>query len=147
MVLDLEIHQMDVETAFLHAELEEEIYITQPQGFESVKSPNMVCQLIKSLYGLKQAPYVWNKAINSHLQASGYIPTDADPCIYIQHEGHNVVFISLYMDDCTILASHALLNETKAVLSAKFNIKDLSEASSVLGIEILCDCQCGTLQL
>ncbi|ELR22381.1 copia LTR rider, putative [Acanthamoeba castellanii str. Neff] len=138
---------MDVKTAFLHAELDEEIYITQPLGFKSATMPSHVCHLIKSLYSLKQAPYVWNKSINSHLQANGYHPTNTNTCIYIHHEGRSIVFLSLYMDNCTIFSTHNLLQETKSVLSTKFNINDLGEASSVLSIEILQDHCHGTLQL
>ncbi len=73
--LNLEIHQMDVDSAFLHAHLTEEIYVTQPEGFVSPEHPHHVCHLLKSLYGLKQAPYAWNKAIDAHLLSNGFVPT------------------------------------------------------------------------
>ncbi len=145
--LDLEIHQMDVDSAFLHAHLMEEIYVTQPEGFVSSEHPHHVCCLLKSLYGLKQAPYVWNKAIDAHLLSNSFEPTDADPCIYVHHKGQQVAIISLYVDDCTILASRELLLFAKKVLSQKFKIKDLGEATSILGIEILRDRALGTLEL
>ena len=56
---DLELDQMDVKTAFLHGNLEEEIYMEQPEGFIQMESENMVCLLKKSLYGLKQSPRQW----------------------------------------------------------------------------------------
>ncbi len=115
--LDLEIHQMDVDSVFLHAHLIEEIYVTQPEGFISSEHPHHVCCLLKSLYGLKQAPYMWNKAIDAHLLSNGFVPTDADPCIYIHCKGQQVAIISLYVDDCTILASCELLTFAKKVLS------------------------------
>ena len=61
-IFDLEIHQMDVVTAFLAGELKEKIYIEQSEGYE-INDKDMVCRLIKSLYGLKQAPRVWNQKI------------------------------------------------------------------------------------
>jgi hypothetical protein len=64
---NLEIHTMDVVLAFLHAELTEEIYVEQLEGYVDTDKPDHVCQLKKLLYGLKQAPYEWNKAINQQL--------------------------------------------------------------------------------
>ena len=61
------IHQMDVKTAFLHGEIEEEIYIEQPQGFESHDADTHVCRLKKALYGMKQAPRAWYSTINTYL--------------------------------------------------------------------------------
>ncbi len=138
---------MDVKSAFLHARLVEKIYVKQPEGFVLDTHPNKVCLLLKSLYGLKQALHVWNKEIDQHLRRHGYEPTDADLCVYICHVGRAITFISLYVDDCTIVASDSLLQPMKDVLAAKFDMTDLGEATSVLGIKIICDEQQGTLAL
>ena len=58
-VMDLEIHQMDVKTAFLNGELEEDIYMEQPEGFVEQGKEHLVCKLKSSLYGLKQSPRAW----------------------------------------------------------------------------------------
>jgi hypothetical protein len=85
MVLhQLDVHLMDMTTTFLHADINNKIYIHQPEGFINPEHPKWVCQLNKSLYGLKQAPLLWNHTINLHLQSSGFNPTDSDPCIYTQ---------------------------------------------------------------
>ncbi len=136
VALGLHVHTMDVKLAFLHIK---KIYIQQPKGFMSAEHPNKVCLLLKSLYGLKQAPHVWNQEIDSHLQCHGYVPTDADLCVYICCIGGAITFISLYVDDCTIITSDSLLQATKDVLMAKFDMTDLGEASSVLGIEVIHD--------
>ena len=57
--LNLEVEQMDVKTTFLHGDLEEEIYMEQPEGFLVKGKEDYVCRLKKSLYGLKQAPRQW----------------------------------------------------------------------------------------
>ncbi|ELR25377.1 Polyprotein, putative [Acanthamoeba castellanii str. Neff] len=135
--LDLKIHQMDVDTAFLNAKLTEEVYIEQPEGFVDPDKPHHMCRLLKSLYGLKQAPHEWNRTLDAHLHDNDFKPTVTDPCIYIhQQEDHQLVMIAVYIDDCMIIAPKHLLNETKNVLRRHFKMKDLGEAESVLGIEI-----------
>ncbi len=80
----LAVHLMDVTTAFLHADIDDEIYIQQPEGFVNVEHPDFVCWLNKSLYGLKQAPLLWNCTIDCHLRLNGFIPTNGDLCIYVR---------------------------------------------------------------
>ncbi|WP_286596120.1 reverse transcriptase domain-containing protein [Pseudomonas sp. 165] len=66
------LHQMDVKNAFLHGDLEEEVYMMQPPGFESVAHPDFVCRLRKALYGLKQAPRAWSNKIGEYLVTIGF---------------------------------------------------------------------------
>ena len=73
--------QLDVETAFLNAAVEEEIYVKQPDGFH-VGSPDMVLKLKKALYGLKQAPYNWNKLLTDSLLSLGLKRSTRDPCLF-----------------------------------------------------------------
>src|SRR5271169_4341381 len=82
-IYGLEIHQMDVVTAFLAGNLEEEIYMEQPEGFEvGTKDEDLVCRLRKSIYGLKQAPRVWNQRIRLYLKSIGFDQTYSDLCVY-----------------------------------------------------------------
>ncbi|ELR23424.1 reverse transcriptase [Acanthamoeba castellanii str. Neff] len=143
---NLEIHQVDVDTAFLHAKLTEEIYISQPEGFVNKQRPHHVGRLLKSLYGLKQAPLEWNRAIDAHLRKSHFEPTDSDPCIYIR-QGHHLAIVALYVDDCTIIAHKSELRGVKQIIADGFLIKDLGEATSILGIEIQRDRSLGKLYI
>jgi hypothetical protein len=83
----LHIHQMDVKTAFLCGELDEEIYMEQPDGYKIPGQENKVCRLIKSLCGLKQAPKQWHEKINTTLTSARFIVNEADKCVYYRYGG------------------------------------------------------------
>jgi hypothetical protein len=75
---------MDVTTVVLHTDIDEEIYVHQPEGFVDAEHPDWVCKLNKSLYSLKQAPLLWNHTINQHLCSNRFFPANSNPCIYIR---------------------------------------------------------------
>jgi hypothetical protein len=138
---------MDVDSAFLQADLEEEVYMQQPEGLVDPNHPHKVWHLLKSLYGLKQAPMVWNKTIDSHLKSSSFESMDADPCVYIKWSSTRVAIIALYVNDLVVIAHPDLLEETKAILSSRFPVKDLQEPTSILGMEVIRNRTWGTLEL
>jgi hypothetical protein len=80
---DMKIHQMDVKTAFLNGELEEEIYMEQLQGFVHQGGEHLVCKLHKSLYGLKQSPRAWNQKLEAFLKSIEFMKSEADPSVYV----------------------------------------------------------------
>ena len=120
----------------------------QPTGFVTPGTEGMVCRLNKSLYGLKQARRTWNKRIDVELKAHGFVPIDADPCVYAYKRGSVVLIISLYVDDL-LLASDSLdeLNKVKAELQTCFDMEDMGEASYALGIKITRDRAARTLTI
>jgi hypothetical protein len=83
-LFDLELEQLDVKTAFLHGDLDEEIYMTQPQSFSAPSQEHLVCNLQKSLYGLKQDPRQWYKRFDSFMHAHGYSRSNYDHSIYLK---------------------------------------------------------------
>ena len=114
----LHVHQMDVNTAFLYGELEEEIYIEQLDGFVVPGEENEVCRLIKSLYGLKQAPKQWHEKFDTTLTSAGFNVNKADKCVYYRYGGGEGVILCLYVDDILIFGtSTAVIDEVKAFLS------------------------------
>ena len=145
---DMELHQMDVKTAFLNGELDEVIYMKQPEGFIEAGKEEMVCRLRKSIYGLKQASRQWYKKFDSVISSFGFTENLVDECVYLKTVGNQFIFLVLYVDDILLASSNMkLLKETKTFLSNNFDMKDLGEASYVLGIEIKRDRKQGVLGL
>ncbi|KAK1413803.1 hypothetical protein QVD17_35586 [Tagetes erecta] len=135
---NLVIHQMDVKTAFLNGDLDEEIYMKQPEGFVMPGQEHKVCKLVKSLYGLKQAPKQWHQKFDDAVLSNGYMINQADKCVYSKFDksGKGVI-ICLYVDDMLIFGtSQDQVDKTKEFLSSKFSMKDMGEAEVILGIRI-----------
>jgi hypothetical protein len=105
----LKLEEMDVVTAFLNPDVEEEIYIQFPQGLEvpeEFKKGAPALRLLKGLYGLKQAPRLWNDAVNATVHRLNCTRCNSDPCLYVRKEKSEFVIIALYVDDL-ILASNS----------------------------------------
>jgi Reverse transcriptase (RNA-dependent DNA polymerase) len=134
---DLELHQMDVTTAFLNGDLDRDIYMRQPEGFVARGSEHLFCKLRKCLYGLKQASRAWYEKIHLALTHMGFKSLSADTCVYLRSQGSAFAIIALYVDDL-LIASNSLegMNALKHDLSRRFAMKDLGEAHWVLGIQI-----------
>ncbi|KAK1615903.1 hypothetical protein QYE76_021420, partial [Lolium multiflorum] len=134
------VHQMDVKTAFLNGELEEEIYMEQPDGFVVDGQEGKVCKLLKSLYGLKQAPKQWHEKFERTLTAEGFVVNEADKCVYYRHGGGEGVILCLYVDDILIFGTSLnVIKEVKEFLSRCFEMKDLGVADVILNIKLLKD--------
>ena len=145
---DLELHQMDVKTTFLNGDIEETIYMVQPENFESKDSKHLVCKLKKSIYGLKQASRQWYRKFDQVITSYGFKENTIDQCIYLKISGSKFIILVLYVDDILLASSDVnLLHDTKKFLSKRFEMKDLGEASFVLGIQIDRDRSKGILGL
>jgi len=139
--------QLDVETAFLNGDLEEEIYIRQPQGYERGDTAK-VCLLKKALYGLKQAARAWNKNLEDVLIKAGFRPTDADPCLYVGTVAGDKVSILVYVDDLLVAAKSAKrVDAGKRVILVAFMARDMSAPTYFLGMHIERDRGTGALRL
>ncbi|GJR67136.1 zinc finger, CCHC-type containing protein [Tanacetum coccineum] len=134
----LNIHQIDVKTTFLNGELDEEVYMNQPQGFIMPGNENKVCKLIKSLYGLKRAPKQWHQKFDKVVLSNGYLLNQADKCVYMKfNKSGKGVIICLYVDDMLIFGTDQVqVDLTKEFLSSRFSMKDMGEADVILGIRI-----------
>ena len=139
--LDLDMHQMDVKCAFLNGELEEEVYMKQPEGFVNQRYPKKVCRLKRSLYGLKQSARCWNQVIDGHLKSRGFLQSQADPCIYyrcrIIDGKQDVMIVAVYVDDAIICANNVkTLSDEKDSLCERFEMDDRGELDYILGMSV-----------
>jgi hypothetical protein len=145
---DLELHQIDVKMTFLNGDLLENIYMAQSKGFTMKGKEHMGCHLRKSIYGLKQASRQWYLKFDETIRSFGFKENEEDNCIYAKFKSGKFIFLIWYVDDILRASSDvSLLLETKRFLSSNFNMKDISEASFILGIEIHQDRRKGVLGL
>ena len=134
---DLEVHQMDVKTAFLNGQLDHEIYMDQPVGFEDPTKPDFICKLNKSIYGLKQSARCWNLTITQYLTSDGYIQCAADDCLFTKIKDDKFIILCLYVDDVIPISnSTELLREEKSKLCNKFEMTDNGDIDFILGMFI-----------
>ncbi|KAL5733208.1 hypothetical protein ACOSQ2_032900 [Xanthoceras sorbifolium] len=145
---NLHLEQLDVKTAFLHGDLEEEIYMRQPEGFKEAGKENLVCRLKKNLYGLKQALRQWYKKFDSFISSSGFTRCQADHCYYIKKFDNSFIILLLYVDDMLVAGSdmQEIMN-LKRELSKQFAMKDLGAAKQILGMMTKRETKSGTLLL
>jgi hypothetical protein len=99
------LRQLDVQNAFLHGNLEEDVYMRQPLGYENKNMPNYVCRLDKSLYGLKQAPRAWYSRLSTKLCELGFKASKADTPLFYFHKNSIIMFELVYVDDIIITSS------------------------------------------
>ena len=107
---NFEIHQLDVKTTFLNGNLDEEIYMSLPDGLPTPSNPQLVCKLAKSLYGLKQSSRAWYQRLDSYLLLQGYTRLESDADIYIKRENdQGFIILIVYVDDCIVVSNKAAL--------------------------------------
>ena len=115
---DLELHQMDVKTAFLNGDIDETFYMVQPENFVSGDTKRMVCKLKKSIYGLKQASRQWYYKFHQVIISYGFEMNMVDDCIYHKFSRSKHIYLVLYVDDILLATNYiGMLHETKRFLS------------------------------
>jgi hypothetical protein len=138
----LEIQQMDVKTAFLYKDLDEEIYMELPKGYYD--DDTLVYKLVKSIYGLKQAPRVWYKVIDAFFKRQGFAKSTCDPAVYIRRDppglggaGLAPLIVAIYVNDLVIIGPKiAQIEQLKKALKQTFDMTDLGEVKNLLGMQI-----------
>jgi len=132
--------QLDVETAFLHGELQEEIYMIQPEGYQQ-GGDEIVCRLNKSIYGLKQASRNWNHTFTNFLKRFNLRQLKSDTCVFVsgkfdtETRQGEILIVCVYVDDCLVMSNVAqLVNDCLDHLRGNFNIR-VAELGNFIGLQ------------
>ncbi|SCZ94912.1 BZ3500_MvSof-1268-A1-R1_C081g00432 [Microbotryum saponariae] len=132
----LHVHQADIDKAYLHGDLDHDIWMTTPRGFDL--PTDKVLRLRRSIYGLKQAGRIWNRHIDASLRDLGYTATGTDHCVYSRiDDRRRPHYIALYVDDLLMISPD--LAEIERVISGleqRYGVKRLGPAEYILGIQI-----------
>jgi hypothetical protein len=131
------VYQMDVKSSFLNGDLEEEVYMEQPEGFSLTDNLDYVCKLKKALYGLKQAPQAWYYRLDKFLQDKGFKKGIVDSNLYIKYEGDDLLVVLVYVDDIIF----GCTNDTSVQwfansMQTEFEMSMIGELSYFLGLQI-----------
>ncbi|WVZ10350.1 hypothetical protein V8G54_014880 [Vigna mungo] len=130
------LHQLDVDKAFLHGDLDEEVYMKPPPGLILLE-PNLVCKLHKSLFGLRQASRQWNFKLTSALLSCGFSQSTADHSLFIRKTATSFIALLVYVDDIVLTGDNMDdITTVKQFLNQKFRIKDLGNLKYFLGFEV-----------
>lgn len=125
------IHQMDVHIAFLHGDIDSEVYVTPPEGCGLSLWPGQALKLRKGMYGLKKAPRLWYNKWTKVIWSLRFEEIRSEPCLYKT----GMVWILLYVDDVISMApSEEMANEVKKSSHGELYIKDIGELYEFLGV-------------
>jgi len=134
---------MDVKSAFLNGDLNEEVYMEQLEGFELSDNPNLVCKLKKDLYGLKQAPRAWYHRLDTYLKDKGFKRGTIDNNLYIKTEDNDFLIVLVYVDDIIFECNKdSLVQWFASAMESEFEMSMIGELPFFLSTTPFC---CGVL--
>ncbi|GJS96809.1 zinc finger, CCHC-type containing protein [Tanacetum coccineum] len=132
-----QVHHLDVKSAFLHGDLKEEVYVTQPEGFVQQGNSGKVYKLTKALYGLRQAPRAWNVKLDQTLKSLDFKKCNLEQAVYTKRSKNSTLIVGVYVDDLIITGTPKKeLEVFKSQMEEKFEMSDLGLLAYYLGIEV-----------
>lgn len=132
-----EVHHMDVKSAFLNGDLQEEVYVCQPPGFVDKKNAHKVLRLNKALYRLRQAPRAWNVKLDNSLLSLGFERSSSEAAVYRRGMGSSSLLVGVYVDDLIIMGAQLQeIHKFKQEMKKLFSMSDLGLLSYYLGMEV-----------
>jgi len=135
--LDWPLHQFDVKNAFLHGDLEEEVYMDLPPGYTATSGDEVVCKLQRALYGLKQSPRAWFGRFSLAMKKYGYQQSHSDHTLFLKRQRGKVTALIIYVDDMIITGDDSKeISSLQEQLATEFEMKNLGGLKYFLGIEV-----------
>jgi hypothetical protein len=141
---DLELHHIDIKTAFMNGEIREELYMQPPPGWSD---STMVWRLHKGVNGLKQAARAWNEKLTKTMNKLGFHSSKGDPSLIISGTSPHATYLLCYVDDILIAGQNATIANVKRTIAKEFECEDMGEASLFLGMKIIRNRATGELWL
>ena len=138
-----EIHHLDVKTSFLHGELTEDVYVSQPEGFEKKGEEHKVFKLSKALYGLRQAPRAWNTKLDQILKRLGFKKCSKESSVYHKEENRKLLLVAIYVDDLFVTGdSVEEIKDFKKNMSKNFEMSDIGFLTYYPELEVRQSSEC-----
>jgi hypothetical protein len=134
---NLTLWQLDIDTAYLHGNVDREIYLRQPEGYEDPAHLDWVCKLNTNLYGLKQAAQIWHKVLRDYLLQNNFKEITAAKCTFIYTKDNEIIALAVYVDDIIPGCTKKNYQMLVTILEQRFKIKVLGEAKFILGIQVI----------
>ncbi|GKF39650.1 putative ribonuclease H-like domain-containing protein, partial [Tanacetum coccineum] len=131
------VYQMDVKSAFLYGEIDEEVYVTQPKGFEDPHFPKHVYKVVKALYGLHQAPRAWYARLSTFLLKHNYRRGTIDKTLFIKKNCRDIILVQVYVDDIIFRSTKkAWCDEFEVLMKGEFEMSVIGKLTFFLGLQV-----------
>ncbi|GJT56756.1 putative ribonuclease H-like domain-containing protein [Tanacetum coccineum] len=128
---------MDVKSDFLYGQIEEEVYVCQPPGFEDPDYPNKVYKVMKALYGLHQAPRAWYETLANYLLGNGFHKGKIDQTLFIKKQKGDILVVQIYVDDIIFGSTmEELCTEFEKLMKDKFQMSSMGKLTFFLGLQV-----------
>ncbi|GJV63554.1 putative ribonuclease H-like domain-containing protein [Tanacetum coccineum] len=135
--MGLIVYQMDVKSAFLYGKIDEEVYVSQPPGFQDPKYPQKVYKVVKALYGLHQAPRAWYATLSTFLLKNGYRRGTIDKTLFLKKDKHDIILVQVYVDDIIFGSTKkSWCDEFEALMKSRFQMSSMGELTFFLGLQV-----------
>ena len=131
------VYQKDLKSSFLYGQIDEEVYVSQPPGFEDPEHPNKVYRVVKALYGLHQAPRKWYETLANYLLSNGFHRGKIDQTLFIKKDKKDILLVQVYVDDIIFGSTKIeMCKEFEKLMQDEFKMSSMGELTFFLGLQV-----------